>query len=99
MTAYEGEDVPLTISYEDSDGNAIDPDDQDTSGDPDADVTVVDTSDDTEVISAQSMTHGSTGEFEHVWDTAGAGTGTYRVEVTAEFSSETKIAKTEIQLE
>ena len=98
--AYLGEDVPIQIAYSDDVG-AVDPDDQDTDSTPDADITITDNSDGTEVISAQAMTYtGSTGEFEYVWDTSADanGEGTYVVEVTAEFSGETKINKTKIAL-
>lgn len=97
-SAYDGEDVPIEIAYTDSNG-AIDPDDQGSDGTPDADITIIDNSDGTEVISATSMTHNDVGEFEYVWDTSAAnGPGTYLVKVTAEFSSETKINKSKIQL-
>lgn len=96
--AWVGEDVPIYITYTDDAGNAIDPDDQDADGTPDADITIVEEATDTEVVSAVAMTHNTTGEFEYVWDTAGAATGTYRVEATAEFGAETKISKRRIGL-
>ncbi|QCC60758.1 hypothetical protein NP511_02105 [Natrinema thermotolerans] len=97
-SAYAGEDVPLEVSYTDSNG-AIDPDDQGSDGTPDAEITITDNSDGTEVVSAQSMTNTATGEFEFVWDTSAAnGPGTYRVEITAEFGGETKINRSQIQL-
>jgi hypothetical protein len=98
--AYAGEDVPIQVSYSD-DGAAVDSDDTDADGTPDAEVTITDNSDDTEVISAASMTHESTGVFEYVWDTdADAnGPGAYEIEVAAEFDSETKIVRDFIRLE
>lgn len=98
-SAYLGEDVPVEIAYSDDTG-AIDPDDQDTDDTPDADITISDNSDGTEVISAQAMTHNDVGEFEYVWDTDvdANGAGTYVVEITAEFSGETKINKSQITL-
>ncbi|SFS63114.1 hypothetical protein [Halostagnicola kamekurae] len=98
-SAYVGEDVPIEIAYSDSNG-AVDPDDQDTDENPDADITITANSDSTEVISAQSMTHNDVGAFEYVWDTdADAnGSGTYVIEITAEFDGETKINKSQITL-
>lgn len=99
-SAYLGEDAPLEIAYSDDSG-AVDPDDQDADDTPDAEITISDNSDGTEVISAVAMTHtGSVGEFEYVWDTDAdaAGAGTYVVEVTAEFGGETKINKSQITL-
>lgn len=98
--AYAGEDVPVQIAYTDDAGNAVDPDDQGSDGVPDADITIVDTRDETEVVSAAAMTHVATGEFEYVWDSSTAnGPATYRVEISAEFSAETKITKDVIDLE
>lgn len=97
-TAYVGEDVPITIAYEDDAGNAVDPDDQGTDGTPDADITIIDTSDDTEVVTAVAMTNTATGEFEHVWDTSTLAAGSFRVKVEAVFSGETKISKKTIDL-
>lgn len=94
-----GEDIPLTISYEDSNGDPVDPDDQDSDGTPDADVTIRD-EDGTELVTSQAMTHNETGDFEYVWDTSvdADGSGTYEVDVVAEFNGETKITRNEIQL-
>ncbi|GAB3669554.1 hypothetical protein [Halopiger thermotolerans] len=97
-SAYDGEDVPIEIAYTDDSG-AIDPDDQGSDGTPDANITIIDNSDGTEVVSAQSMTHNDVGVFEYVWDTSAAnGAGTYLVEITAEFGGETKISKSKITL-
>lgn len=98
MTAYEGEDVPLTISYVDDAGSAIDPDDPGTTW---PSIEIIDESDESTALTGTVMTQNGTGEFEYVWDTEADanGAGTYRVEVTAEFSTETKISKTRIELE
>lgn len=84
---YEGEDIPLVIEYQDSSG---------TNTDPDAAPTVdIIAPDDTEVVSAASMTSVSTGVYEYVWDssTNASGTGEYEVVATADFGTETKISK------
>ena len=99
-SAYVGEDVPITIIYEDDAGNAVDPDD--TTIEPT--VTVVDVPEhesgsETDVVSAQLMSQNGTGDFEFVWDTTGETAGEYRVEVTADFNAETKIVKQTIHLE
>lgn len=93
--AYAGEDVPITISYVDSSDNPVDVDDP-TSGPT---ITITDESD-SEVVSGTVMSNPSTGEYEHVWDTAtnASGTGDYTVEITGEFSSETKISRKQISL-
>lgn len=98
--AVAGEDVPITIDFEDGAGNAVDPDDTDADGNPDAEVTVVDTSDDTELLSSVAMSYVETGSFEHVWDTDVDANGPeeYRISISAEFSSETKISRDTIQL-
>lgn len=94
---FEGEDVPLRVAYTDDAGNA-------TAADAAPTITITDP-DGNEVVSAASMdnTVGGTGESEYVWDTAsgaeGAGTGTYTIEVTAEFGSETKINRRTISVE
>lgn len=95
--AYEGEDVPIQITY---DNGGTDPDDTGTDGVPDASITITDNSDGTAMVSAAAMTHLSTGTFEYVWDSDvdGAGPGTYVIEITAEFDGETKIAKDTISL-
>lgn len=93
-SAWVGEDVPIRITYDDG---ATDPDDTNADGVPDAAITIT-APDGTEPVSAVAMTHVSVGVFEYVWDTAGLATGEYRVEVTAEFSAETKIAKSSIEL-
>lgn len=98
--AYVGEDVPVTITYEDDAGNAVDPDD--TTSEPTVTIIALperDTGTETEVVSSEVMASNATGEFEFVWDTTGEDAGEYRIEVTADFSSETKIEKQRIQLE
>lgn len=97
--AIEGEDVPITVSYEADDGTAVDPDDTGTDAVPDASITIT-YEDDTAVVSGAAMNHIATGEFEYVWDTAAdvTGTGTYTVDVSAEFGGETKITRSTIQL-
>lgn len=96
--AYDGEDVPITILYEDSSGNGVDPDDQGTDGVPDAYITITDDTD-TAVVSSVEMTHNAAGDFEYVWDTSTAsGVGEYEVEISADFSGETKITRDSIEL-
>lgn len=95
--AYEGEDIPIRITFtQDSDGSEVAPDGATASGPT---ITVTDPQG-TDVVSAVVMTQVDTGTYEHVWDTASdsGSTGTYDVEVTGEFSSETKIEKAEITL-
>jgi len=99
-SAYVGEDIPVTVTYEDDAGNAVDPDD--TANEPT--VTIVDVPEresgtETDVVTGEVMTDNATGEFEFVWDSSGADVGEYRVEVTADFDSETKIVKQRIRLE
>lgn len=92
--AYEGEDVPIVCAFTNSsDGSP-------QSADVAPTITVTEPDSGTDVVSGASMTEGSTGVYEHVWDTAadGEGTGTYNVEVTGEFSSETKIVKGTIRI-
>ena len=96
--AWVGEDVPVQATYTDDSGTAIDPDDPDADGTPDATITIVDESDGTEVVSAAAMTHIATGEFEYVWDTSTASAATHRVEVEAEFDGNTDIEKDRIRL-
>lgn len=94
--AYVGEDVPLQAIF---DEGTTDPDDTGSDGTPDAEITITDNSDGTELQSDTSMTHASTGVMEYVWDTSTAnGSGTYGVEVSAEFSGETKIIQSFIRL-
>ncbi|QLG63087.1 hypothetical protein [Halorarum salinum] len=100
QNAFVGEDVPITITYEDDAGAAVDPDD--TATEPT--VTVVDVPEhdaesETDVVSDQLMNQNGTGDFEYVWDTSGLDAGEYRIEVTADFSTETKIVKQTILLE
>lgn len=93
--AYAGEDVVLEVAYTDSGGTGVDADTIPT-------ITITN-SEDTEEVSAASLddTVGGTGEYEYVWDTDvdASGTGTYTVEVTGEFSAETKILRDTITLE
>lgn len=91
---YEGEDVPLRIEYEDSSGTLVDPDDTDSDGNGNAQITII-APDGTELVSAVEMTWVEAGILEYVWDTStnASGTGEYTAEVTAEFSAETKITK------
>lgn len=93
--AYDGEDVPIRVLYEDTDETAIDPDD--TAADPT--VTITDSAD-TAHVDGVLMTQNGTGDFEHVWDSAtnGSGTGEYTVTITADFASETKISRDTIEL-
>lgn len=98
--AYLGEDVPVAIQYNDPDtGDAVDPDDTDADGVPDASVTITDDGG-TEHVTAAAMSHLSTGEFEYVWDTSvdAGDEGTYEVEVSAEFSGDTKIERVQLPL-
>lgn len=98
--AFAGEDVAVSQNYTDPDtGDPVDPDDTGTDGVPDVSVTITDDAG-TEHISAVAMTHNGTGDFEYVWDTDvdSAGTGTYTVETSAEFSGETKIDRDTITL-
>lgn len=90
--AHLGEDVPIVITYTDTDDAATDPDSAPT-------ITITDAAD-TAQVDGVSMTSNETGEYEHVWDTDtdASGTGTYTVTVTAELSSETKITEDEIDL-
>lgn len=92
-SVYAGEDVPIVVEFDDG---TTDPDDQATDGTPDADITITNADTDTEAVSAEAMTHESTGVFEYVWDTTAAGSGSYIIEVTAEFGGETKIVKDRI---
>lgn len=95
--AYQGEDVPLTVSYTDDSGNAVAPDGVSGSSGPTITVT---SPNGTAVVDAVVMTESQVGTYEHLWDTATNfdGTGTYTVEVSAELSSETKIVKSTIKV-
>lgn len=91
-SVYEGEDVPITVEYVDPDtGDPTDPDEAPT-------VTVT-APDDTAVVDAVAMTADGTGNYEHVWDTAGEATGVYEVDVSAEFDTETKIDRVTVEVE
>lgn len=98
--AYLGEDVPITITYEDDTGTAVDPDDTNADAVPDAVINIT-APDDTAAVTDAAMTHTAAGSFEYVWDTAidAAGAGTYTVEVSAEFGGETKISRNTITLQ
>lgn len=98
--AYEGEDVPIRVTFtNDSDGSEVQPDGASGTSPTGPTVTIM-APDGSDAVSSTTMTSVDTGTYEHVWDTAGdsTGTGTYQVEVTGEFSSETKIAKATIQI-
>lgn len=90
--AHVGEDVPIVVTYTDTNDAATDPDSAPT-------ITITDPSD-TAQVDAVTMTSDTTGEYEHVWDSAtnASDTGTYTVTVTAELSSETKITEETIEL-
>ena len=98
---YLGEDVPLRVQYEDGSGTAVDPDDQDTSGDPNAYITIRKEGADTPLVDSVDMTYIETGVFEYVWDTSvdESGTGMYVVEVSAEFSGETDLERVRLPLQ
>jgi hypothetical protein len=98
--AYEGEDVPITVHFTDDTGADVN-EDSTSSTTPTGPTITVTAPDSTPVVDGVVMTNNSTGHYEHVWDTAGdtTGTGTYQVEVSGEFSSETKIAKATITIE
>lgn len=98
QAATVGEDVPITVQFTDDAGTAIDPDDQGTDGVADADITITNTNTDTAVVSAAAMTRTGTGAFEYVWDTTNAAAVAHSVDVSAEFSGETKIVKESLQL-
>ena len=95
-----GEDVPITITYTDDTGAAVDPDDQGTDGTPDAEITITDVSDGTDVVGPVGMTHLDVGQFEYVWDTEvdAPGEGGYRVSISADFGGETKIKRSTVKL-
>ena len=95
-SAYVGEDVPLTVVYDDG---GTDPDDTDADGTPDASITITNNADGTEVVSSAAMAYQSTGAFEYVWDTSTLSDEFYNVEVSAEFGGETDITKDQIELE
>lgn len=97
-SAYLGEDVPLRVEFVDSSGTAIAPTGASDSTGPTVTVTAPD---DTEVLSGATMSEQTVGTYENVWDTSSsaAGSGTYDVVVTGEFSGETKIVKDQIRLE
>lgn len=97
-SAYEGEDVPITATFDDG---GTDPDDTGTDGTGDASITITANADGTEMVSAAAMTRLSTGVYEYVWDTAAdtGGKGVYVLEVTAEFGGETKLVRDSIRLQ
>ena len=91
--AYEGEDVPVNVVYTD---------DQDAATDPDSppDIVITETDTDTEVVASTAMSSNGTGDYTYVWDTATdfGDPGVYEAEITAEFSTETKISREEIRI-
>lgn len=91
---YEGEDAVIAVHYTDESGADLN---EDTTSDttPTGPAITITSPNGTEVVSGTVMTNTSTGHYEFVWDTATDfdGTGTYTVEITGEFSSETKIVK------
>lgn len=97
--AYEGEDVPIPVHFTDDSGSDVN-EDSTSQTSPTGPTITITAPDGTEVVSGVVMSNNSTGHYEHVWDTAGdtTGTGTYNIEVSGEFSSETKIAKATIQI-
>lgn len=99
LPAYEGEDVPITVHFTDDSGADVN-EDSTSQTTPTGPTVTVTAPDGTEVVSGVVMSNTSTGHYEHVWDTAGdtTGTGTYDVEISGEFSSETKIAKATIKI-
>lgn len=100
--AFLGEDVPLTVEYTDPDtGDAVDPDDTDADGTPDASVTISKFDEDiAPTVDGAAMTHTAVGTFEYVWDSGvdEDGTGRYVVETSAEFGGETDIERDRIRL-
>lgn len=97
---YIGEDVPLIARYEDPEtGDPVDPDDTDTSGTPNADVTITGP-DDTVIVDSAEMSSNEVGELEYVWDTSvdANGTGHYTAEASADFDGETKILRMTVSL-
>lgn len=99
LPAFEGEDVPITVHFTDDSGSDVN-EDSTSQSTPTGPTITVTAPDGTAVVDGVVMTNNSTGNYEHVWDTAGdsTGTGTYGVEITGEFSSETKIAKATIKI-
>lgn len=97
-SAYEGEDVPIVISYTDDAGDPIAPEGASDSTGPT--ITITAPTSGSTIIDGVAMTEDETGTYSYVWDTASDfdGTGSYLAEVTGEFSSETKIAKATIQI-
>lgn len=87
-SAYVGEDVPITVTY---DSGGTDPDSAPT-------ITVTDNSDGTELVSSTAMTSVSTGVYEFVWDSTDQSAGFYGVSVSAEIDAETKIVKDTLKL-
>ena len=96
-----GEDVELVMQSEEN-GAAVDPDDQDAdaSATPDAYVTIRKEGASTPLVDRAAMNYIATGEFEYVWDTAATndGTGTYVVDVSADFGGRTDIERVNIPL-
>lgn len=98
--AYEGEDVPITVHFTDDTGSDVNEDSTSQTTPTGPTITITEPDSGTNVVDGVVMTNNSTGHYEHVWDTAGdsTGTGTYNVEISGEFSSETKIAKATITI-
>lgn len=91
-----GESRPIVVRYTDVDDTLVDPDDTDSSGDPNASITIT-APDDTDVVAAgTAMVYNSVGEFEHVFDTSTNApmAGTYEISVEATFSGEVDIETT-----
>lgn len=97
--AYEGEDVPIRVTFTDDTDSEIAPDGASGTTPTGPSITIT-APDGSTAVSSTVMTGIDTGTYEYVWDTTAdsTGTGTYQVEVTGEFSSETKIAKATIQI-
>lgn len=98
-SAYQGEDVPLQVSYTDASGSAVNEDSTSTT-DPTGPSITITSPNGTAVVSGTVMSNLETGLYEFVWDTAASfdGTGTYSIEITGEFSSETKIVRDTIKI-
>lgn len=91
--AIQGEDVTAEATFTDATDTGVDADVA-----PSVTITHVDSG--TEVVSGASSTSAGTGSYEYDWDTSTShnGTGEYAVEATGEFSSETKVVRTTVEL-
>lgn len=87
-----GEDRPIVVRYTDSTGSLVQPEDTDSSGTPNVDITIT-APDDTDVVSATAMTESEPGVYVHVFDTGtnAPSAGTYGFSVEATFSGEVDI--------